>query len=152
MPDLHGTLPPAEDDPRSSRRGKVLHPFDRDEERGEKWRARNKSLTAIWPFVLGLILAMVAPVLRGLLSGVSQWAAWFAFPLVFLVERPEFGLRWDLGGDLPQIVLFLQFPLEGLWATLNLRLRGSMSFAFAPLVFLHLVGAFVLFLLVQART
>jgi hypothetical protein len=34
---------------------------------------------------------------------------------------------------------------------MNLRLRGRVSFALAPLIFLHLVGAFVLFLLVQAH-
>jgi hypothetical protein len=35
---------------------------------------------------------------------------------------------------------------------LNLRLKGRLSYAVAPVIFLHLVGAFVLFLLTQARS
>jgi hypothetical protein len=152
MSDLHGTIPPAEDRSGATERGKVLHPFDRDEARGERWRGRHQFSAAVWPFVVGVILAVFAPKLRDMLGDLNKWALWLTFPFVELVERPEFGLRWELGGYLPQIVLFLQFPLEGLWVTLNLRLRGRLSFAFAPLIFLHLVGAFVLFLLVQARS
>jgi hypothetical protein len=151
MSDLHGMLPPAEGRPRSDERGKVLHPFDREDERGEGWRGRRRFSTAIWPFVIGVILAVVAPTLSELLSDLNQWVLWLTFPFTLLVEWPAFGLRWELGGYLPQIVMFLQFPLEGLWVTLNLRLRGRLSFALAPLIFLHLAGAFVLFLLVQTQ-
>ena len=151
MSDLHG-IPPAEDRSRSAERGKVLRPFDHEEEQGVRWRGRHRFSSTIWPFVIGLILAVVAPTLRNELTDLNRWALWLAFPFVLLVERPEFGLRWELGGYLPVIVMFLQFPLEGLWVTLNLRLRGRLSFALAPLIFLHLVGAFVLFLMVQAQT
>lgn len=145
-------IPPAKDRSRPAGRGKVLHPFDREGEAGGPWRARHRFSTAIWPFLIGLVLGMFAPRLREILGDLNPWVTRLVLPFVLLVERPEFGLRWDLGGYLPQIVLFLQFPLEGLWMTLNLRLRGRMSFALAPLVFLHLAGAFVLFLLIQARS
>ena len=150
MSDLDGMIPPAEDGSRSSERGKVLHPFDHDEQ-SERWRGRRRFSTTISPFVLGLVLAVCSPGLRNLLTDLNRWAVWLTFPFVLLVERPEFGLSWDLGGHLPQIVMFLQFPVEGMWVTLNLRQRGRLSFALAPLVFLHLAGAFVLFLLVQAH-
>lgn len=152
MSDLRDAIPPGEDRTRSASSGKVLHPFDREEEAGERWRSRHRFSTAIWPFVIGVILSIFALKLWVILSDLNPWALRLVFPFVQLVERPEFGLRWELGGFLPQIVLFLQFPAEGLWVTLKLRLRGRMSFAFAPLIFLHLVGAFVLFLLVQAHT
>jgi hypothetical protein len=152
MSDLHGTIPPAEDPSRRSERRDVSHPFDQEELRTEKWIASHDRASTIWPFLVGLVLAICSPWLRDLLSDLNQWATWLVFPFVLLVERPEFGLRWDLGGNLPQIALFLQFPLEGLWATLSLRLRGRVSFIFAPLIFLHLVGAFMLFLLIQARS
>lgn len=152
MTDLPGSPPPAEDRAVSERRGKVLHPFDSENSPEERWRARHRFSTSIWPFVIGLMLAIFAPRLREFLDDLNPWFSRLVLPFVLLVERPEFGLRWDLGGYLPQIVLFLQFPAEGLWVTLNLRLRGRMSFAFAPLIFLHLVGAFVLFLLIQARS
>jgi hypothetical protein len=152
MTDLPGSPPPAEDRSVSERRGKVLHPFDRENGPEERWRARHRFSASIWPFLIGLMLAIFAPKLREFLDDLNPWFSRLVLPFVLLVERPEFGLRWDLGGYLPQIVLFLQFPAEGLWVTLNLRLRGRMSFVLAPLIFLHLVGAFVLFLLVQART
>jgi hypothetical protein len=151
MSDLRGSPSPAEDSSRSAGSGKVLHPFDREENAGERWRSRHRFSTAIWPFLIGIILSIFALQLFGLVSDLDPWIARLIFPFELLVERPEFGLRWELGGYLPQIVLFLQFPLEGLWVTMNLRLRGRVSFALAPLIFLHLVGAFVLFLLVQAH-
>jgi hypothetical protein len=152
MSDLRGTIPPANDRSRPSGRDKALHPFDGDASPGEKWRARNKYSNVIWPFVLGLVLALFSPKLRDLLSDVNPWAARLVFPFVLLVERPEFGLQWDFGGHLPQVVLFLQFPVEGLLTMLSLRLHGRLSFAFAPLIFIHLAGAFVLFLLIQAHS
>jgi len=152
MSDLHGMIPPAKDRSRSDEHGRVLHPFDREEEQGVRWRGRHRFASAIWPFVIGLILAVAAPTLRSQLTDLNRWALWLTFPFVLLVERPEFGLRWELHGYLPVIVMFLQFPLEGLWVTLNLRQRGRLSFALAPLIFLHLVGAFVLFLMVQAQS
>jgi hypothetical protein len=152
MSDLDGTPPPAKDRSRSAGRDKVLRPFDQEEDREEPWRARHRFSTVVWPFLIGLMLGVFAPKLRDILDGLNPWVSRLMFPFVLLVERPEFGLRWDLGGYLPQFVLFLQFPVEGLWVTLNLRLRGRLSFAFAPLIFLHMVGAFVLFLLIQARS
>jgi hypothetical protein len=151
MSDLRGSTPPAEDSTRHAGGGKVLHPFDHEEDAGERWRSRHRFSTAIWPFLIGITLSIFALDLSSLVSDLNPWIARLVFPFELLVERPEFGLRWYLGGYLPLIVLFLQFPLEGLWVTLNLRQRGRMSFAFAPLIFLHLVGAFVLFLLVQAH-
>lgn len=151
MSDLRGSLPPAEDRTRSAGDGRVLHPFDREEDAGEKWRSRHRFSTAIWPFIGGLILCICASQLWDIASDLNPWVSWLVFPFVVLTERPEFGLSWELGGHLPLIVLFLQFPAEGLWVTLNLRLRGRLTFAFAPLIFLHLAGAFVIFLLVQAH-
>jgi len=151
MSDLRGSLPPAEDGARSAGQGRALHPFDHDENAGEKWRARHRYSTVIWPFIGGLILCICASQLWAIVTDLNQWVSWLVFPLVVLAQRPEFGLNWELGGYLPQILLFLQFPAEGLWVTLNLRLRGRLTFAFAPLIFLHLAGAFVIFLLVQAH-
>jgi hypothetical protein len=145
-------IPPAEDPTRAAGRDKKQRAFNREEDQGERWRARHRFSTAIWPFVIGVVLSIFAPRLREALSDLNPWIVRLVFPFVLLVERPEFGLRWDLGGYLPQIVLFLQFPVEGLWVTLKLRLRGRLTFVFAPLIFLHLVGAFVLYLLIQART
>ncbi|MGB6742191.1 MAG: hypothetical protein WBE38_00945 [Terracidiphilus sp.] len=152
MSELDGTPPPAKDRSRSAGRDKVLRPFDHEEEQGERWRARHRFSTVVWPFLIGLMLGIFAPKLRGVLDDLNPWVSRLVFPFVLLVERPEFGLRWYFGGYLSQIVLFLQFPVEGLWVTLNLRLRGRLSFAFAPLIFLHMVGAFILFLLIQARS
>jgi hypothetical protein len=152
MSDSLSAIPPADDRTRSAGGGKVLHPFDREENAEERWRSRHRFSTVVWPFLIGVVLSIFALEISSVLGDLNPWFLRLVFPFAQLVDRPEFGLRWELGGYLPLIVLFLQFPLEGLWVTMNLRLRGRMSFVFAPLIFLHLVGAFVLFLLVQART
>jgi hypothetical protein len=152
MSEVEGTLPPADDRSPASERDTVSYPFDGSSGPGEKWRAPHRYSKAIWPFVFGLALGILAPELFEILSGLNQWAMWLAFPFVVLVARPEFRLDPDLVRTLSQDILFVQFPLEGLFVMLNLRLKGRLSYAVAPVIFLHLVGAFVLFLLTQARS
>lgn len=152
MSEVEGTLPPADDRSPASRDDTVSYPFDGSSGPSEKWRAPHRYSSVVWPFVFGLALGILAPELHEILSDLNQWAMWLVFPFVVLVARPEFRLDPDLVHTLSQVILFVQFPVEGVFATMNLRLKGRPSYAFAPIVFLHLVGAFVLFLLTQARS
>jgi hypothetical protein len=156
MSEIPGTPPTANDPVPSAGRDAAVYPFDGSSGPGEKWRAPHRFSTVIWPFVTGLVLAIFSLELWKLLDDQSQlgvwpWGTWLVFPFVVLAARPEFGFAPGLNHTLPQIILFVQFPVEGLWAMLNLRLKGRVSYALAPIVFLHLAGAFVLFLLTEAR-
>ncbi len=151
MTNLPGTIPPAKDRSGVTDRGKVLHPFDRADEVLEKRGAPPRYASIIWPFLVGLVLAVIAPKLLDVLDGFDPWIKRAVFPYVLLVRRPEFGLNWELGGYLPRLVLLAQFPLEGLLTMFNLRRRFPLWVAIGQLIVIHLVGVFVLFLLIQAE-
>jgi hypothetical protein len=152
MTEIDGTPPSAHDRSPSAGRDGFVYAFDGSSGPGEKWRAPHRFYGAIWPFVLGLVLGIFSPELVTILGDMNPWAMWLVFPFVELAARPEFGFAPGLNHTLPQMILFVQFPVEGLWAMLNLRLKGRVSYAVAPLVFLHLAAAFVLFLLSVARS
>jgi hypothetical protein len=145
MTELPGTIPPAKERSRAPGRGNVLHPFDRADEVLEKRGAPPRYSAVIWPFLVGLALAVVAPKLMSMLESLDPWAERAVFPYVLLARLPEFGLNWKLGGYLPRVILFAQFPLEGLLTTINLRRRFPTWVAIGLLIVIHLVGAFVLF-------
>lgn len=149
MTNIPGAIPTAKDRPRAAGRDNVLHPFDRSDEVLEKRGAPPRYAAIVWPFLLALPLAVIAPRLLEVLESINPWIERAVFPYVLLAQRPEFGLNWELGGNLPRLILLLQFPVEGLLTMLNLRRRYSMWVAVGQLIVIHLVGAFVLFLLAQ---
>ncbi len=72
-----------------------------------------------WPLALGLLLGLLAPHLRALLMQRHPWSMWLVFPFVLLAGRPELHANPHLAGVLPMIILYAQFPVEGLivqWA------------------------------------
>jgi len=74
-----------------------------------------RQLLTWWPLALGLALGSLAPRLNALLIHRHPWTVWVIFPFVLLVKRPELH-----AAALSSIVMYLQFPVEGLivqWAT-----------------------------------
>ncbi len=68
-----------------------------------------------WPLALGVALGLAAPHLRAVLMHSHPWTMWVVFPFVLLAGRPEVHGT----GTLQLIILYAQFPLEGLliqWA------------------------------------
>lgn len=151
MTNLPGTIPPAKNRADAAERGKVLHPFDRADDVLEKRGAPPSYSSVIWPFLVGLALALIAPRLMDALDGFDPWIKRAVFPYVLLARQPQFGLNWQLGGNLPRLLLLVQFPLEGLLTTFNLRRRFPLWIAIGQLIIIHLVGAFALLLLLQAQ-
>jgi hypothetical protein len=75
----------------------------------QRIRQSLRSLVDYWPLALGLVLGVAAPHLRTLLMDRHPWAMWVVFPFVLLAGRPELH-----AGTLPLVMLYLQFPVEGL--------------------------------------
>ena len=65
-----------------------------------------------------------------------------------LRAAPELGIG-EMARTLPQLILYLQFPFDGLITSLNLKRGTRLSTALVQVFFLHGVGAFVLWLLSQ---
>jgi hypothetical protein len=149
MSDAPGTIPTAKDRSRQSGPGNILHPFDQSDYVLEKRGAPPRYSAVMWPFLIGLVLAVIAPKLLEVLTAVNPWAERLVFPFVLLAGRPEFGLTWVFDGKVPLLVLLLQFPAEGLLTMFSLRRRMSTGVAIGQLIVIHLVAAFVLLLIVH---
>jgi hypothetical protein len=105
-----------------------------------------EGLASWWPVAIGVALAFFAPDLSRFATAYDPWGMRLIFPYVLFCGRPELGLSDELARTLPQLMLYLQFPLEGLLTELTFRRGVGLPGAIGQLVFLHLAGALVLFL------
>jgi hypothetical protein len=105
-----------------------------------------KFIAICWPLVAGVILAFMAPTLQTDLLAAPRWAMWIVFPFVELTGRRDFGIPPLVTDTLPTLILFIQFPIEGLLAFMSLSRRAPILVALAPTFFLHVGGFFVLLL------
>jgi len=69
------------------------------------------------------------------------------FPFVVLTGRRDLGMNEQLTTVLPHVVLYIQFPVEGILAYLSLSRRAPVAVALAPALFLHAAGWFILAML-----
>lgn len=106
-----------------------------------------KFLEICWPLAGGLILALVAPMIQSELMFAPRWLMWLVFPFVMLTGRRDLGLPEALFTTLPIVILYLQFPLEGLLTFFSLSRRAPVAVALAPAFFIHASGFFILIML-----
>jgi hypothetical protein len=104
-------------------------------------------LDICWPTVFGVALAIIAEHLRAkVIRDFGDAGDRLVFPFVQIVSRPELGLG-DLGASLSKLMLYLQFPLTGLYASWNLSRHHKLSTTLIQIGFTYGVIAFVLWLL-----
>jgi hypothetical protein len=101
----------------------------------------------VWPFVVGLWLGFFAPEALHVANALGYWGGRLAFPLTLLAARPEFGYSPHVANVLSTIFLYLQFPLEGVLAMLNLRRHMPLRPTLSRLAILHIAGAALLWML-----
>jgi hypothetical protein len=112
----------------------------------EQRQRRLEKLAALLPFGLGLLLGALCPQLEAIARSYGAAGMTLIFPFVELASRPE--IQFDsIMHQLPSIMLFAQFPLEGLvaWCMLK-RGLGPMRVA-ADVVLIHCFGILDLWLL-----
>ena len=112
-------------------------------------KKRNPPPTGIvswWPAAAGVVLGCLAPQLLSLLASYEPWGPRIVFPFVQFVGLHEIGMSAELTRTLPQLMLYLQFPLEGLLTKSSLSRGVKISTALEHLVFLHAVCVMVLWL------
>ena len=102
--------------------------------------------TSWWPVAAGVLLGCLAPSLRDFLAPYEPWGMRFVFPSVELSGLHETGFSDELTRMVPQVMLFAQFPLEGLLTKFTLGRGMKLSGALGQLVFLHAVCVLVLWL------
>jgi hypothetical protein len=88
----------------------------------------------------------LAPQIHTLAALWNPWGLRILFPFVQLASLREVGMSDELTRTLPQLMLYLQFPLEGILVADNLR-RGLRTVkAVGPIVPLHFVAGLVLWI------
>jgi len=130
---LHGAAPEKPAHPEKEKAAEA------DAPKGIRW-------TSWLPIAAGIAISSVAPQLFGLVGHWNPWGQRVLFPLVQLTGLHEIGMSDELTRTMPQLMLYLQFPLEGLLVASNLRRGQSLSRAFGPVPSLHFVCALVLWI------
>jgi hypothetical protein len=105
----------------------------------------------LWPVVIGLVLGLEAPKLYTLMVKFEPWGLWLVFPFAVLACRPELHVLAQLVRNLPVVVLYAQFPLEGLIARLALR-RTTVPGVAGQVFYLHYLAGLQLVMIGGAVT
>jgi hypothetical protein len=107
---------------------------------------RMQNLVNSWPIAAGMVLAVCAPFMSDALAVFKPYGMWLVFPFVELVGRPELHMGAQFREMAPQVMLFLQFPLEGLMAKKFLKGRVTLGGVTGQVFLYHLLGAIQLWL------
>jgi len=113
------------------------------EHRKEIWRRVFK----LWPIVAGLVLAPFAPQFYAFLVGAHPWAMVVVFPFTLLARSTGLHMSDNLARVLPEAVLYLQFPVEGLIALLVVRRRVTLPAVTGQIFYYHYLASLELLML-----
>jgi hypothetical protein len=112
----------------------------------DRRKQSKRNLVGLWPVIIGVALAFLAPALSEVLSIFQPWGMGIVFPFVVLSGRPELHLGGSIFGDIPHVMLYAQFPIEGLLArSLFMRHYSSMGVA-GRLICVHAMAGVLLIL------
>jgi hypothetical protein len=95
----------------------------------------------LWPVAVGLVLGFFAPQLRNMAAHFEPWGMWLVFPFVEIARRPEIYMGTTFAHMLPVVMLYAQFPIEGLLARIALRHLVTIPGVIRELLFFHFLGA-----------
>ena len=98
----------------------------------EEFKRGLRQLADYWPLALGLTLGFVSPYLIALLLRDHPWTLWVVFPFVLLAGRPELH-----ASALPAMIVYLQFPVEGLIVQWLMRRRVTVPGVAGQIFCLH---------------
>ena len=113
-------------------------------------KKRLENLLTSWPIYAGVLISLCAPMLSDLLEPFKPFGMWLVFPFVELVARPELRMGDQFHQMAPQVMLFLQFPLEGLMAKKFLKGRVTVRAVAFQLFLYHFLGIVQLWFVYQA--
>lgn len=112
----------------------------------ERRRQTLAKLAALWPLWIGILLGLLAPAIALVAQLLGPWAMSLVFPFVELANRPEIQVD-PITHLLPHILLFAQFPIEGLVAWTILKRRTRLRAVAWQVALVHLLGILDLWML-----
>ena len=90
-----------------------------------------------WPVAVGIVLSFFAPALRDIVAPFRPWGMWIVFPFVSIAGRPEFFMGDEMAILLQSLMLYAQFPLEGLLARIALKGNVTARGVLIQVLFFH---------------
>ncbi len=109
----------------------------RDQRRRTRLHQTVSNWTEYWPVAVGIVISLFAPQLRDMVSVFRPWGMWIVFPFVSLAGRPEVYMGDGMAALLPLVMLYAQFPLEGLLARVALKGNVTLTGVFGQVLFFH---------------
>lgn len=79
-----------------------------------------RNIRELWPMWVGLLLGVLAPQIKLVVESFGQWCMELVYPYVVLAQRPEVQIG-HISSMIPGVLMYAQFPLEGLFAYFVLR-------------------------------
>jgi hypothetical protein len=119
-----------------------------EQRRKRFWRGVGK----LWPIAVGAVLGAMAPQLHAVVNKFEPWGLWLVFPFAVLACRPELQVLGQIVRNLPVVLLYAQFPLEGLIAILALRRRVTVPGVAGQVFYLHYLAGLQLLMISGAVT
>lgn len=120
----------------------VLH-ARREAERREQLRRR---IVALWPLGLGVLLGLLGPEIEFVAETLGPWCMTLVYPFVELALRPEIQVG-PITHMLPTVMLYTQFPIEGLLALIVLKRRVRPMSVIWQVSLFHFLGLAELWML-----
>jgi hypothetical protein len=99
-----------------------------------------------WPLILGIVVTPFTVHAASIMAIAGPGALMMLYPYVLLLKEPALGLSSELGNNLSQLMMYLQFPLYGLVMALTLRSK-SLWTAIATAAVMHFAAVLILFLI-----
>jgi hypothetical protein len=150
MSEMMATMPNLKTQPQYVEVYDSGHDLLNDRQSRERHNKFIQGLVASWPIGVGMLLALCAPMLSDVLAIFKPWGMWIVFPFAELCRRPELHMGSEFQQMAPQVMLFLQFPLEGLMAKKFLRGRVTIGGVAGQVFIYHLLGVAQLWLVWRA--
>jgi hypothetical protein len=90
-----------------------------------------------WPVALGVLLGAYGPLLHDIAASYAPWAATLLFPFSAVAEQRGLNFSWTMAQTLSQLMLYAQFPLDGLLARMILKHRPTVMSVCGQVACLH---------------
>lgn len=118
-----------------------------DARRKEEERRRVlQQVIEMWPLWLGMVVGMFGPAIAFVAQAFGPWCMTLVFPFVALAQRPEIQVG-PITRLLPNLMLYIQFPIEGWLAYIVLRHRVKPLSVVWQVALFHFLGLAELWML-----
>lgn len=114
--------------------------------RAERRENLLRNMRELWPLWTGLLFGVLGPQIKFLAQSIGPWLMELIYPYVVLAQRPEVQVGY-ISSLLPGILLYAQFPLEGLFAYFVLRHTVRPAGVILEVTLLHCLGLAELWML-----